>query len=109
MKWSCLVVMLVAAPAFADETHPVTFAEVATAVGAAPAAKAPVHDVAAADALADAAGAWPMPILHIQTNSLTARATVAATLPVPVFGTVGAAKRTARAEAGVVRAEATLA
>jgi outer membrane protein TolC len=109
MKWSCLVVILVAAPAFADEMHPVTFAEVVSATGAAPAAKAPVHDIAAADALADAAGAWPMPILHLQTNSLTARATVGVTLPVPVFGTVGAVKRQAKAEATVVRAEATLA
>jgi outer membrane protein TolC len=108
-RWLSLAVVLVAAPAFADEQHPVTFADVVASVGAAPAAKAPVHDVAAADALADAAGAWPMPSLHVQTNSLTARATVAASLPVPVFGTVGAVQRQARAEAGVVRAEATVA
>jgi outer membrane protein TolC len=40
---------------------------------------------------------------------LTARLIASATLPLPVFGTVGAARRVADAEAGVARAEAGLA
>ena len=101
-------VLAVTGPAGA-EPRPVTLAEALAAVAHAPAAQVSVHEAAAADALVDAAGAWPNPSLHVATNRLTARLVAGASLPLPVFGTVGAARRQAAAEAGVVRAEGVVA
>ncbi|HEU4731819.1 MAG TPA: TolC family protein [Kofleriaceae bacterium] len=84
---------------------PVSLADVLGAVGRAPGAQVSVHEVEAAEALVDAAGAWPSPSLHVATNRLTARVVAGASLPLPVFGTVGAARRQAAAEAEVVRTE----
>ena len=95
---------LTAGVAHADP-RPVTLQDALAAVARAPAAAISAHEVAAADALVDAAGAWPGPSVHVATNRLTARLTAGASLPLPVFGTVGAAQRQAAAEAGVVRAE----
>jgi cobalt-zinc-cadmium efflux system outer membrane protein len=97
-------VLAVAGPARA-EPKPITLAEALAAVARAPAAQISSHEAAAADALVDAAGAWPSPSLHVSTNRLTARLVAGASLPLPVFGTVGAARKQAAAEAGVVRAE----
>ena len=74
----------------------------------APAALVGGYEVAAADANVAAAAAWPAPGIHLGTNRLTARLIAGATLPLPVFGTVGAAKRQAAAEADVVRADTEL-
>src|SRR6185295_5170925 len=96
-----------AAAAHADAAPvAVTFAEVLAAAPKAPAAQVAPHEVAAAEALAGAAGAWPNPSLRIETNRLTARLVAGATIPLPVLGTVGAARRAAEAQADAVRAEA---
>jgi outer membrane protein TolC len=60
----------------------------------------------AAEASIDAAAAWPSPSLKVGTTRLTAKVVAGAALPLPVFGTVGAAKRHAAAQAVVARAEA---
>ena len=91
------------------EPRAVTLQEVLAAIARAPAAAVSAHDVAAADALVDAAAAWPNPSLHVATNRLTARLVAGASLPLPVFGTVGASERMAAAEAGVVRREGAVA
>ena len=88
---------------------PVTLETALAAAGKAPAAQIGRYDVAAAEANIDAATAWPAPGLHVGTNRLTARLIFGASIPLPIFGTVGAAKRVAAAEADVVRSEADLA
>jgi outer membrane protein TolC len=88
---------------------PVTLDQALAAAGKAPAAQAGGHDIAAAEATAAAASAWPNPSLHVGTSRLTARLVASAALPLPVFGTVSAARHVAAAEARVVRAEADLA
>jgi outer membrane protein TolC len=97
--------LFVIARAAAAEPTPVTLRDALAAVPRAPAAAVTSHEVAAAEASVDAAGAWPNPSLRIATNRLTARLVAGASLPLPVFGTVGAARRQAAAEANVVRAE----
>jgi cobalt-zinc-cadmium efflux system outer membrane protein len=87
------------------EPRSVALADALAAVARAPAAQVTAHEAAAADALVDAAGAWPNPSLHVATNRLTARLVAGVSVPLPVFGTVGASRRLAEAEAGVVRAE----
>lgn len=99
-----LALGLLAGAAQADP-RPVTLYDALAAVGRAPAAAVSAHEVAAADALVDAAGAWPSPSLHVSTNRLTARLIAGASVPLPVFGTVSAARHQAQAEAGAVRAE----
>lgn len=83
---------------------PVSLAEVLAAARNAPAARVSGFELEAARAAADAAGAWSSPALRVQTNRLTARAVLGASLPLPIFGTVGAAGREAAAEAETVRA-----
>jgi len=101
--------LAVSATARAQEAGtPVSLAQALAALPATPAAQASIQDIAAADGLIAAASAWPMPTVRVATNRYTARFVVGATLPLPIFGTVGAARRVAAAEAGVVRAEATL-
>ena len=85
---------------------PVTLAQALAAGAKAPATFATGYEIAAAEANAAAARAWPNPSLHAGTNRLTARLIAGASIPLPVFGTVGAARRVAVAEANVVRAEA---
>lgn len=91
------------------DRRPVTLAQVVAAAAKAPAAQVSGQDIAAAEATAAAASAWPNPSLRVGTNRLTARLIAGATLPLPIFGTVGAARRVAEAEAQVVRAEGELA
>lgn len=102
-----LLVLAAAGPAWADDA--VTFADVIAAVPKAPAAQISGHEIGAADALIAAAGGWPNPSIRVETNRLTARMVVGATVPLPVFGTVGAARREASARAKVTRTEAELA
>ncbi|HTL38007.1 MAG TPA: TolC family protein, partial [Kofleriaceae bacterium] len=92
-----------------DSRTAVTLADVLAAVPAAPEAKIGGYEVMAAEASIDAASAWPSPTVHVATNRLTARVTAGAAVPLPIFGTVGAAKRRATAEMQVVRAETALA
>jgi outer membrane protein TolC len=104
----CLIAALCSV-ASADDRTPVTLEAALAASGKAPAAQIGTHDVAAAEANIEAATAWPNPGVSVGTNRLTAKLVVGASLPLPIFGTVGAAKRVAAAEAEVVRAEADLA
>jgi outer membrane protein TolC len=108
-----VAVMASAVPAArADDAAPaapVTLDQALAAADRAPAAQVGGHDIAAAEASVSAASAWPNPSLHVGTSRLTARLVASAALPLPVFGTVGAARHVAEAEAGVVRAEADLA
>ncbi|MEO8705439.1 MAG: TolC family protein [Kofleriaceae bacterium] len=104
------LVVAASMPAYADEAaRKVTLAEVIAAASQTPAMRVPQHEAAAADALAGAAGAWPNPAIRIETNRLTARLVAGATVPVPVFGTVRAVRRTAAAQAEVVRGDAIVA
>jgi outer membrane protein TolC len=98
-----------ASSARADDAAPVTLDQALAAADRAPAAQVGGHDIAAAEASVSAASAWPNPSLHVGTSRLTARLVASAALPLPVFGTVGAAQRVAAADARVVRAEADLA
>jgi outer membrane protein TolC len=84
----------------------VSFDDVLAASDRTPAKRAAELDVNASEALVEAAGAWPSPSVHVQTNRITARLVAGATLPLPIFGTVGSARRLARANANVTRAEA---
>ena len=94
--------------AHAEERRAVTLGDAVAAAARAPAAQVSGHEIVAAEANVDAASAWPSPAVHVATNRLTARVVAGATIPLPVFGTVGAAERAARAEADVVRADAEL-
>jgi multidrug efflux system outer membrane protein len=119
MKSVILVLVVIASaagdasPARGDaggaDRRPVTLAQVVEAAAKAPAAQVSGHDIAAAEATAAAASAWPNPSLRVGTSRLTARLIAGATLPLPIFGTIGAARRVAEAEAQVVRAEGELA
>src|SRR4051812_24970134 len=51
--------------AYADDAAPITLEQTLAAVGKAPAAQIGVHDIAAAEASAAAASAWPNPSLHV--------------------------------------------
>jgi cobalt-zinc-cadmium efflux system outer membrane protein len=103
------LIMLAAGVAHADDRQPVTLDQALAAVNAAPAVRAGTYDVAAAQAGVDAASALPNPSLAIGTNRLTARLAAVISIPLPIFGTVGAAKRVAAAEAAVTRADTDLA
>jgi cobalt-zinc-cadmium efflux system outer membrane protein len=100
---------VVSSAARADDAAPVTLDQALAAADRAPAAQVGGYEVAASEASMAAASAWPNPSLHVGTSRLTARLVASAALPLPVFGTVGAAQRVAAAEARVVRAEAGLA
>lgn len=104
VAWLFVAIGVVARSAAADP-KPVTLHDALAAVAGSPVAAVNPHEVAAADALEAAAGAWSSPSLHVSINRLTARVVAGASVPLPVFGTVGAARRQAAAEAGVVRTE----
>lgn len=101
---AALILIMLAGLADAEPRKPVTLQEAIAAAERAPLATAPAAELAVAEANAQAAGAWPSPSLHVATTRLTARVVAGAAVPLPVFGTVGAARRHARAEATVVRA-----
>ena len=110
VRFAVAVVVLVAAgAAHADDRTPVTLEAVLAAAGKAPAAQIGAHDIEAAEATYDAASAWPMSGLRVGANRLTAKVVAGVSIPLPIFGTIGAARHVAAAEADVVRAEADLA
>jgi outer membrane protein, heavy metal efflux system len=98
--------LLWAGTAHADD---VTFAMVTSAVDAAPAARATMLDTAAAEARIAAAGAWSPTQLRGGTNRITAQEVIGITLPLPILGTIGAARGEAAAHAEVVRDESAVA
>jgi hypothetical protein len=106
--WVLALLFAQVAVARAEERRPVTLGDAIAAARNAPAAQVSGHEIAAAEANVEAAGAWPNPSVRFATNRLSAREVVGATVPLPVFGTVGAARRQAEAEAELVRAEAEL-
>ncbi|HEX2687172.1 MAG TPA: TolC family protein [Kofleriaceae bacterium] len=109
MRRVVLLLAVLATIAHADDRAPVTLEQALAATARSPGAQIGGHDIAAAEATVAAASAWPSPSLHLGTSRLTARFIASATLPLPIFGTVGAARRVAAAEAQVVRAEVDLA
>jgi outer membrane protein TolC len=109
MRGLVVLVVAMAGVAHAEDGAPITLEQALAAAAKAPAAQIGGHDIAAAEASAAAASAWPNPSLHLGTSRLTARLIASATLPLPVFGTVGASQRAAKAEVEVTRAEADLA
>ena len=109
VRIALLLVVISAGLAHAETRIGVTLPEAIAAVPAAPEAQVGGHEVMAAEATIDAASAWPSPSVHVATNRLTARVGAGASVPLPLFGTVGAAKKRATAEADVVRAETGLA
>ncbi|HUJ62999.1 MAG TPA: TolC family protein [Kofleriaceae bacterium] len=110
MRLSVLAVVAAATSAAHAEPgrQPITLEDALAAARDAPAARVSPHEVEAAEASIGAASAWPAPSIHLATDRLTARLVAGASIPLPVFGTVGAARRQATAEAEVVRAEAEL-
>jgi cobalt-zinc-cadmium efflux system outer membrane protein len=105
VRRAVVVLVLAATVAHAEDATPVRLADVLAAAARAPAVQVGRHEVDAAAALVDAAGAWPSPGLRVETNRLTARLVAGVTLPLPLFGTVGAARRVAAAQRDAVRAE----
>src|SRR5437764_14494266 len=96
---SLALVVVFASVAHAEPRRALTLSEALAAAKTAPAVLVGGHEIEAADAQIDAARAWPSPSVHVATNRLTARLVAGATVPLPVFGTVGAARRQAAAEA----------
>ncbi|HEY4243605.1 MAG TPA: TolC family protein [Kofleriaceae bacterium] len=106
---AAVALLLAASAARADATRTVSLADVIAAVPSAPEAPIAPGEVRAAEAEADAAGAWPAaPTLRGGTSRLTATLSLGVTVPLPIFGTLGAARDEARAKARVVRSEATI-
>ena len=87
----------------------VTIDAVTAAVDRAPASRASVLDVDAADARVDAAGAWNPTSFRIGTNRLTARLVGGVMVPLPILGTIGAARDEAGAQATIIRDDAIVA
>ncbi len=106
MRSLACVILALAARAHADTATPISFADAMRSAANAPALNAQRYDIVAADALVGAAGAWAGPSLRIESNRLTAHLVAGASLPLPVFGTLGASRRVAAANADVVRSEA---
>jgi outer membrane protein TolC len=96
--------LLLATPAAAGP-RPITLADALAAADVAPSAQIATHELHAAEAEVDAAAAWPVFPIHVDTNYLTARFVAGLTIPLPVFGTIGAAQKLARAQAEVARAD----
>jgi outer membrane protein TolC len=93
------------AGADAPPARAVTLAQARAALAGSPAHRAAsLRSRAAGDAV-DAAGAWPGFGLGVATTLHTARAIVTSTVPLPVFGTIGASRDAARAELDGARAE----
>lgn len=88
------------------ESRPVTLAQALAAADAAPARLADDARVSAADAAAVAIGEWPATAVTVGTTATTARMIAGVTVPLPVFGREAAARRSACAQAGVIRATA---
>ncbi len=100
------LVALLGGRARADD---VPLAMVLAAVDQTPTAHATALDVAAADARTAAAGAWSTTVLHVGTNRLTAHEVAGITVPLPILGTLGAARDEASAHAMVIRDEGAVA
>ena len=102
MTWALAAALLAPGVARAED---VTLDQAIAAIPRAPAAPVTGLEVAAAEAGIDAAGAWTSaPQVRVETNRLTARLVAGIALPLPILGTIGAARDEARAHAAAVRA-----
>jgi outer membrane protein, multidrug efflux system len=102
VKWVVLV-MLASTTARAED---VSLSAVIAAVDKAPASRATDLDVTAAEARTEAAGAWTPTTVRVGTNRLTAKVVAGIAVPLPILGTLGAARDEAAAQATVVKDEA---
>lgn len=84
----------------------VTLAQARAAVGQAPAHRAAAARSGAAGEAIHAAGAWPASSLSVWHMRYAEKLGLAASLPLPVFGTLSADRAVAGAELDVARAEA---
>ncbi|MEO7091907.1 MAG: TolC family protein [Polyangiales bacterium] len=91
--------------ASAAHAEDITFDQALAAGTRAPALPIAAAETSAAEARIAAAGAWPAPSVRVETNRLTARVVAGVAVPLPILGTVGAARREAAAHANTVRAE----
>jgi cobalt-zinc-cadmium efflux system outer membrane protein len=105
---AAIALLLIGGIARADRT-PVTLGAALAAIPHAPETQVAGPEIEAAEASIAAAGAWPSPSVHVGTNRLTAREIVGASVRLPVFGEVGAAKNVAAVHAKVVRADVEIA
>jgi len=87
----------------------VSFSAALAAVRATPEQQSNVRELESARRGIDGAGGWPATSVNAGTNRLTARAVIGISIPVPIFGTLGAARTEAAAHARVVEAETGLA
>ena len=100
-----LALGLLAVLASAAHAEDVTFDQALAAGTRAPALPIAAQETASAEARVAAAGAWPAPTVRVETNRLTAHLVAGVAVPLPILGTVGAARREATAHANTVRAE----
>jgi outer membrane protein TolC len=103
-----LVLVALAGVAHGEERVPVTLAGALAAVDTAPGAAPLAAELAAARASIDAARALPNPSVRVGTTRLTHVVAAGASMPLPIFGTLGAARGRAKADADLVRDEATI-
>src|SRR5947208_1328113 len=90
-----LAVVLMSGVGHAETRTAITLDAALVAADRAPAAKIHGYEVEAAESSYAAASAWPSPTVHVGTNRLTARLVGGLTVPLPLFGTVGAARQVA--------------
>lgn len=102
MRFAFGLVAVVASAAHAED---VTLEQALAAGTRAPALPIALAETVAAEARVAAAGAWPAPSVRVETNRLTARVVAGVVVPLPINGTIGAARREATARANRVRAE----
>jgi cobalt-zinc-cadmium efflux system outer membrane protein len=86
----------------------ITLAAALAAADRSPEGQAAQARTAAAGAAESAAGAWPATSLGAATTLNTARAILTAALPLPIFGTLGAGRAVAHAEAVAASADETV-
>ncbi len=109
-RWTALAALAVCwavRDARADEAkvHRIRLGQALAAVARAPAHRAGAARVGAAREAVPAAGAWPATVLSVATAHRTERFGAVASLPLPVFGTLGASRAVARAELDAARTE----
>jgi cobalt-zinc-cadmium efflux system outer membrane protein len=102
-----VIAAIAAAPSLAraDEPRAITLDAARAAVGAAPDHRVATANERAAELEVAAAGPWPTTSVVVTTSHKTARFGMTAAIPLPVFGTLGAARAVARAEYQVARAQ----
>src|SRR5262245_13028405 len=89
------------APEAPPAARPVSLAQAIAAVGGAPEHVVAQADRNAAVAEVAAAGAWPGTTISVSTSAKTAHLGIIAAIPLPIFGTLGANRAVAEAEASV--------